>query len=303
MANRAADRKLMLKAIELARHCESEPGRVSPKVGALVVKDGVVIGEAYRGELSPGEHAEYTLLERKLGSQSLAGSTLFTTLEPCTARSDPKVPCVERIIERRIARVVIGVLDPNRVVHGGGELRLRDVGIAVGRFDSDLMPIIEELNRDFARQHRGPHIVERNVAQIKDPVADGEVGPNGHRIGYSELGDKVEWVPADDDSGDMIPMILRRNDRAILDAYNEAWDKVWWNRHQNWAHRLAVGEETLRPGQEEVFRQARLAAKRIEAKYGAENLGWSDFEWGALSGRLSTLAWVLGTEWEESFDT
>src|SRR2546426_5748719 len=90
---RVNDRRIMVRAIALARRCKTEPGKVSPKVGAIVTRDGMVIGEAFRGELAPGEHAEYTLLEGKLAGHTLAGATLFTTLEPCTSRNRPKIAC------------------------------------------------------------------------------------------------------------------------------------------------------------------------------------------------------------------
>ncbi len=147
----------MRRAIEEAKECKSEDDRVHPRVGAAVSIDGKLIKSACRGcDSSPGAHAEYVLLEYKCNHEVLAGATIYTTLEPCTTRNHPKIPCVERIIERKVARVVIGMLDPNQAITGKGILRLRQANIQVELFSSDLMSEIEDLNRHFISLHRTP---------------------------------------------------------------------------------------------------------------------------------------------------
>ena len=84
------DRDLMLRAIEQARRSVGKSDKTAPKVGAVIARDDVLLGEAHRGEQAAGEHAEFTLLEKKLLEETLAGSTLVTTLEPCTSRNHPR---------------------------------------------------------------------------------------------------------------------------------------------------------------------------------------------------------------------
>jgi len=152
-------------AIEEARKSVAEDGRPHPKVGAVVVKDGKVLGTAHRGEL-PGNHAEYVALEKKLSDEAVAGATVYTTLEPCTTRTHPKVPCAERLVERKVARVVIGMLDPNPDIRGRGDQLLSDAGIETQLFPRELRAQVEEMNREFIRSQKD------RQASAKMPTTD-----------------------------------------------------------------------------------------------------------------------------------
>ena len=163
-------RELMELAIEVMRQSVSEPrddGKASPKVGAVLVKPDGTVETAYRGELRHGDHAEFTLLERKNRGNKLDGSTLFATLEPCApgARRDPKMDCAERIRLARIKEVWIGIQDPDPKVARKGIAHLEQSGIKVHMFDRDLQEIIEKENRDFLAQ-----ALERADAARKKPV-------------------------------------------------------------------------------------------------------------------------------------
>lgn len=99
----------------------------NPMVGALVVKDGEVIGAAYhRGPFTP--HAEAEAIAR--AGEGAGGSTLYVTMEPCNHQGRTP-PCTEAVMRAGVRRVVIAALDPNPGVEGGGAERLREAGLAV----------------------------------------------------------------------------------------------------------------------------------------------------------------------------
>ncbi len=158
MASREFDaRKLMERAIEVMRQSVHEPredGKASPLVGTLLYKPDGTIETACRGELRYGDHAEYTLLERKNRSAKLDGSVLFATLEPCApgSRRHPKLSCAERIFLARITEVWIGIEDPDPTVDRKGIKFLQERGIKVHLFDRDLQEVIQEVNRKFIAQ-------------------------------------------------------------------------------------------------------------------------------------------------------
>lgn len=127
-------------------------GKATPKVGAVLVSpEGQILATAYRGELREGDHAEYTVIERKMGDKDLTGCILFATLEPCApgARKHPKLSCAERIINARISKVWVGIEDPDPLVDRKGIRFLQDHQVIVEMFDGDLQKIIREQNEEF----------------------------------------------------------------------------------------------------------------------------------------------------------
>jgi len=174
------DRRFARLAVEEARKSVSEDERIHPKVGVVVVKDGRVLATAHRGEI-PQCHAEYIALEKKLAEALLAGSTVYTTLEPCTSRNHPKVPCAIRLTERKVTRVVIGMLDPDDRISGRGQRALRKAGIATELFAHDLMAEIEDLNRDFIRER------EQRTTQGKEGEESFEARQELQKVSFLEV--------------------------------------------------------------------------------------------------------------------
>ncbi len=128
---------------------ERKPGEVSPKVGVVLVRPDGTYTTAYRGELRDGEHAEYTLLERKCINENLEGCVVYSTLEPCFERTPPKLGCCKRIAKARIKKVYVGTSDPFPSVNGKGVRYLLDHGIEVEFYPQELQKEIALLNADF----------------------------------------------------------------------------------------------------------------------------------------------------------
>jgi diaminohydroxyphosphoribosylaminopyrimidine deaminase / 5-amino-6-(5-phosphoribosylamino)uracil reductase len=161
----------MRRALRLASRAA---GRTSPNplVGAVVVRDGLVVGEGYHH--AAGEpHAEVNAL-RKAGDAA-RGATLYTNLEPC-AHHGRTPPCVDAVREARVARVVIAMRDPDPRTDGKGVRAIRAAGIEVE--EGLLRAEAERLNAGFvSRLKRGrPFVLLKLAATV-----DGRVAVPGRR--------------------------------------------------------------------------------------------------------------------------
>jgi diaminohydroxyphosphoribosylaminopyrimidine deaminase/5-amino-6-(5-phosphoribosylamino)uracil reductase len=118
------------RALELAERGRGKTGH-RPVVGAVVVRDGEVVGEGWYEEALV-RHAEPAALAQ--AGENARGATLYVTLEPCSHHGRTP-PCADAVVEAGIARVVVGARDPNPVVDGRGLERLAAAGIEVELLD------------------------------------------------------------------------------------------------------------------------------------------------------------------------
>jgi diaminohydroxyphosphoribosylaminopyrimidine deaminase/5-amino-6-(5-phosphoribosylamino)uracil reductase len=162
------DEKFMHRCLQLSLLGK---GHVSPNpmVGAVIVKDGKIIGEGYHRQYG-GPHAEVNAFESVKDKNQIAGSDMYVSLEPCS-HFGKTPPCANRIILEKIKRVFIAVIDPNPQVAGRGIRLLQEAGIEV------IVNVLEKeaknLNKEFFvyQTLRRPYIYLK-WAQTKDNFID-----------------------------------------------------------------------------------------------------------------------------------
>jgi len=178
----ATDHEHLFRAIALA---EGGRGRTSPNplVGAVIVRDGQVLGEGFHAAL--GEpHAERAAIAAAAGAD-LRGATLYVSLEPC-CHAGRTPPCTDAILEAGFARVVVASDDPTEKASGRGLGILRDEGIAVDLADGEVAAKARLLNQPFRKHARTglPWVLFKSAMTLDGKVAT--------RTGDSK------WISGDD---------------------------------------------------------------------------------------------------------
>ena len=160
------DHYYMQFALDLAKKTKGQTSP-NPVVGAVVVKDGRIIGIGTH--LKAGEpHAEVHALN--MAGKDAEGSTIYVTLEPCSHYGRTP-PCAERIIKEKVNRVVIATLDPNPLVSGNGANMLREAGVdvTVGVFEEEARQLNEFFNKYITT--RQPFVTVKTAMTLDGKIA------------------------------------------------------------------------------------------------------------------------------------
>ncbi|MGR8948748.1 MAG: bifunctional diaminohydroxyphosphoribosylaminopyrimidine deaminase/5-amino-6-(5-phosphoribosylamino)uracil reductase RibD [Gammaproteobacteria bacterium] len=160
------DHRFMARALSLAKRGEFST-QPNPKVGCVIVKDGVIVGEGYHQKAGQG-HAEVNALNAA-GSEA-RGATVYVTLEPCS-HTGRTPPCTGQLLEAGVGRVFYAADDINPRVAGSGAAKLSAAGIDV---QGGLMAAeARKLNRGFFHRHESgrPYVTVKLAMTI-----DGKIG-------------------------------------------------------------------------------------------------------------------------------
>ncbi len=228
------------RALELA-DAEAGRGYPNPTVGAVVVSaDGAMLGEGVT-EPAGGRHGEIVALDA--AGDAARGATLYVTMEPC-AHHGRTPPCVDRIVEAGITRVVAGCLDPNPLA-GGGLERLRGNGIDTELLDLPRARRQNEAWRTWIARRR-PHVILKLAVSV-----DGRAVVPGRRwVTGEESRQRVHELRASVDAVG-VGMGTVRVDAPRLDARDVPVVRQ--------PRRLAFGRGPLPAGSELELRKGSLA--------------------------------------------
>jgi diaminohydroxyphosphoribosylaminopyrimidine deaminase/5-amino-6-(5-phosphoribosylamino)uracil reductase len=162
------DQQHLRRAIELARHGSGHTSP-NPVVGAVIVRDGDILGEGYHSAYGAA-HAEVSALESC--SEDPVGATMYVTLEPCCHHGQTP-PCTDAIMSAGIKRVVVGSDDPSEKAAGRGLGILRDEGIQVETVDGDCARDARLLNQPFRKLALTgrPHVIFKSAMSLDGRVA------------------------------------------------------------------------------------------------------------------------------------
>ena len=178
MNEQANDEFFMRRCLQLAR-LGAGTAAPNPMVGAVVVCDGVIIGEGYHHRCGEA-HAEVNAIAAVKNPALLEKSTIYVSLEPC-CHFGKTPPCADLIISKRISNVVVGMVDPFGKVNGNGINKLRAAGcnVKVGVLEDEC----RQLNRAFITFHtkKRPYIILK-WAESSDGFIDGVRGADNRPV-------------------------------------------------------------------------------------------------------------------------
>ena len=212
----AFDQAMMQRCLALARRALGQTAP-NPLVGAVVVKDGQIVGEGFHpGAGQP--HAEVFALQA--AGEQARDATLYVNLEPCSHYGRTP-PCAEALIAAEVGRVIVGMVDPNPKVSGGGIARLRDAGIAVTVGVEEAA--CRQLNEAFIHRilHRRPLGILKYAMTLDGKIASS----SGHST----------WVTGEE-ARHVVHQLRAASDAVIVGGNTVRCDNPRLTSHQPGAH-------------------------------------------------------------------